>query len=156
MAEVQLVKQLDGALRPANLSDEETLRKIHPGRVVNAKVVQPRNPLFHRKFFALLNFAYEYWNPPKVEYKGQRAEKSFDRYRNDVTILAGYYTVTTDIMGNVKLEAKSISFAEMEDLEFNDLYKAVFNVLWDRVLRHVRGMTEQVAHKTMEDLLRFE
>jgi hypothetical protein len=32
----------------------------------------------------------------------------------------------------------------------------VFSVLWRLVLQHVKGMTEEVAQKTMEDMLRFE
>ena len=59
--------------------------------------------------------------------------KSIERYRKDVTILAGYYTSVFDLAGNLRLEAKSISFAQMEEEEFAKLYSDVINV----ILRHV-------------------
>lgn len=156
MAEFQLIKQPGGLLRAANESDAERLNKIKNGRLITADIVQVRNPAFHRKFFALLNFAYEYWEPPVLEYKGLKSEKSFERFRKEVTVLAGHYTVTTDLRGNVKLEPKSISFASMDDTEFEQLYRDVFEILWKFVLSRVEGMTRDAAEHAMLELLRFD
>lgn len=156
MAELHVIKQPGGMLVPANQSDVDTLQKVHNGTLLFGEFKQPRNPLFHRKYFALLNFAYDYWTPPALEYRGIKAEKNFERFRHELAVLAGHYTVTADLKGNVKLEPKSISFASMDETEFQKLYKATFDILWQYVLSKVRNMTQEVAHKTMEDLLRFD
>lgn len=156
MTELQLIKQPGGTLRPAGIVEEEALRSLLNGSLVHATIKQPRNPHFHRKFFALLNFAYEYWLPPELEYKGIKAEKSFERFRNEVTVLAGWYTVTTNLRGVVKLEPKSISFAKMDETEFGALYKAVFNVVWKYVLSQVHGMTPELAENTISQLVNFD
>lgn len=46
---------------PAHDSDLEQLQKFKHGTIYKADVVAPRNLQFHRKLFALLNLAYEYW-----------------------------------------------------------------------------------------------
>jgi hypothetical protein len=158
MAELQLIKHPGGILRPANLADDEALQRIQNGKLVLADIKQPRNPTFHRRFFALLNFGFEYWNPLPVEIDGRtfEAEKNFDRFRKDVLILAGYRKVVVNIKNEARYEAESISFANMDETQFREVYRAVFSVLWRLVLQHVKGMTEEVAQKTMEDMLRFE
>lgn len=154
--QIQVIKQAGGMLRPANTIDAEALGKVKIGALLHGEFKQPRNPHFHRKFFAMLNFGYEYWSPPELEYEGMKSEKSFERFRNEVTVLAGWYTVTTDLKGNVRLEPKSISFAAMDDTEFSELYKAVFNVIWKYVLSQVRGMTPELAESTINQLVSFD
>lgn len=60
--------------------------------------------------------------------------KSFDAFRRWVTIQAGYYTLMEMPDGTLHREPKSISFANMEDTEFSELFKATLNVLWNFVL----------------------
>jgi hypothetical protein len=104
----------------------------------------------------MLNFAYEYWTPPEMEYRGIKAEKNFERFRKEVAVLAGHYIVTVDLKGNVKLEPKSISFAKMDESEFEKLYKSVFDILWKLILQQVPNMTEAVAHNTIQQMLNFD
>lgn len=155
MSEVQLIK-VAGALKPANQIDAYVINKIGIGKLVHAKITQPRNAKFHRKFFALLNFGFEYYEIPEIEYKGQQAVKDFNRFREDVTILAGYYDVTADINGSVKLKARSISFAKMEEDDFGKLYSSVFNVIYGKILFKIKGMTEEVANNTLNEILSYD
>ena len=60
--------------------------------------------------------------------------KEFESFREWVTIQAGYYTVHLNPDGSRWLRAKSISFANMDDAEFEGLYKSVLNVLWNYIL----------------------
>lgn len=154
--ELHFVKCAGGILRPANQADADAVNDMRNGAMVVGEFRQPRNPKFHRKFFALLNFGYDYWDPPVVEYNGIKSEKSLERFRNEVTVLAGWYTVTTDLKGNVRLEPRSISFAKMDDIEFNNLYKAVFNVIWSYVLSRVQGMTPELVENTINQLVSFD
>ncbi|KKF35955.1 DUF1367 family protein [Erwinia tracheiphila] len=60
--------------------------------------------------------------------------KSFESFRKWAIVEAGFYD-TFILPGNtVRREAKSISFANMSEAEFFQVYKAVFNVLWNTIL----------------------
>ncbi|MGC0795423.1 DUF1367 family protein [Pantoea agglomerans] len=60
--------------------------------------------------------------------------KSFEAFREWVTIQAGYYTEHVYPDGSSNRRAKSISFANMDEIEFSQLYKSVLNVLWNYIL----------------------
>lgn len=60
--------------------------------------------------------------------------KSFEAYREWVTIQAGYYTEHIYPDGSRNRRAKSISFAKMDELEFQQFYKSTLNVLWNWIL----------------------
>lgn len=158
MAEAQFIKQLGGLLRPANQADVETLAKVANGNLVQVDFKQPRNPQFHRKFFAMLNFAYEYWNPEPMQLEGFdiTPEKNFDRFRKDVLILAGFRHAVVNIKNEVRFEADSISFASMDDMQFQDVYQAVFNVCWRMVLKNVQGMTQAIADNHILQMLSYD
>jgi len=61
-------------------------------------------------------------------WKGIVPEKSFDRFRADIQILAGHYEAKYRIDGSVRIESKSVSFARMTDKSFEELYSAVIDV----------------------------
>ena len=64
MAQLQLIKQSSGILIPASPETSEFLQtKCKLGAVLVADFKQVRNPAFHRRFFALLNLGFEYWEP---------------------------------------------------------------------------------------------
>lgn len=53
-----------GILIPATPETSEFLQsKCKLGAVLVADFKQVRNPAFHRRFFALLNLGFEYWQP---------------------------------------------------------------------------------------------
>lgn len=153
--EFALIKLPGGTLKAANESDHEQLSKIKNGRYVTATIIQVRNPEFHKKFFALLNFGFDYFEPTIEPVKGLIPAKSFERFRKDVLIMAGHHDVVVNIKSEVRYEAKSISFGSMDEAEFSELYKSVFNVLWTMVLSKVQGMTEETAENTINQLLEF-
>ncbi len=137
-----------GGLSP---DDEKRWRKFwnrlkgaEPGEVFSVSLTFPRDPVKHRKFFALLNVGFEHWQAKRKHktYRGVPVEKNFDTFRKDVTILAGYYEQHFDLQGRMKLEAQSISFANMEDDEFERLYDAVAQVLLEQVLTTYAGRAE--------------
>lgn len=64
MAQLQLIKQSSGILIPATPETSDILQsKIKLGAVLVAEFKQVRNPAFHRRYFALLNLGFEYWEP---------------------------------------------------------------------------------------------
>lgn len=60
--------------------------------------------------------------------------KSFHAFRRWVTVEAGHYDLFELPDGSTLREPRSISFAKMDDREFNDLYQAAINVLWTFIL----------------------
>lgn len=158
MAEFQLIKMPGGTLRPANQDDADRLQRIENGRLVLADIKQPRNPLFHRKLFALLNFAFDYWTPEPMDFDEMtiEPEKSFDRFRKDVLILSGFRYAVVNIKNQVRYEAESISFAEMDETRFHEVYRAVFSTLWRMILSKVQGMTQQDVDNAINQLLSFD
>jgi len=144
-----------GMFRPANESDAEIAEKIANNRYVTADIKQVRNPAFHAKFFALLNFGYQYFEPEPQMIRGIEAVKNRDKFREDVLIMAGHREAVVNIKNEVRFVAKSISFGSMEELEFNELYKTVFEVIWRLVVSKVHGMTEEIAQNTIDQMLGF-
>lgn len=62
MATLSLTK-LNGSLIATSELDSELIAKIKNGAVIECEYKQKRNPAFHRKFFALLNLAFDYYEP---------------------------------------------------------------------------------------------
>ncbi|MPU29103.1 DUF1367 family protein [Escherichia coli] len=62
--ELQLIKHHTGILIPATPETSDILQsKIKLGDVLVAEFKKVRNPAFHRRFFALLNLGFDYWEP---------------------------------------------------------------------------------------------
>lgn len=120
------------------------LIRLEPGEMAEAEMIFPRNYRFHRKFFALLNLGFESWEPTRKRksYRGMLIEKNFDQFREDITILSGFYTQTFDLNGRMTLRAKSISFSNMDDDEFSRVYSSVADVLLRNVLTTYSGRDE--------------
>ncbi|MFI7783494.1 hypothetical protein EN46_06830 [Citrobacter amalonaticus] len=79
--------------------------------------------------------------------------KSFDAYRAWVTVEAGFFDVVELPDGSIRKVARSISFAKMDDTEFQELYKAAFDVLWRWILSRAfrsHDEAENVAMQLME------
>lgn len=150
--ELILEKQQGCTLKPS--SDEDAIRilKLPSGAGLRAEIKQIRNYKFHKKFFAMLQIGFEAFRPADQYYKGALVQKSFDRFRKDCVILAGYYEPVTNLKGEVRLEAKSISFANMSQDEFEDLYTAVCNVLLQKVLK---DYTRENLDELVEKLINF-
>lgn len=128
--------------------------KLEAGEISSVEFVFPRNPRFHRRFFALLQVGFDAWEPnrKRKSYKGIAMEKNFDQFRKDITILAGYSTQTFDLRGRMILDAKSISFSSMDDIQFEALYQSVITVLLREVCVHYKdradldGVVERVLN----------
>lgn len=143
MTDIIMVKGY-GTLIPTDKAGFEVLEKYHLGQEVKCKLTNPRNLGLHRKFFALLDVAFEAWEAPELEYKGQPVQKNLERFRKDIIILCGHYTASVNFKGEVRLDAKSMSFANMGQDEFERLYSDAITVILQKVLtRYTREDLEQ-------------
>ena len=176
MAQLQLIKQSSGILIPATPETSDFLQsKCKLGAVLVADFKQVRNSAFHRRFFALLNLGFEYWEPTggaistnerklvtgyakylasfggsestlldaADQYLERIADrragsisacKSFDAYRSWVTVEAGHYDAIQLPDGTLRKHPRSIAFANMDETEFQQLYRAALDVLWRWIL----------------------
>ncbi|MEN3753784.1 DUF1367 family protein [Mangrovibacter sp. SLW1] len=196
MALLQLIKHAAGYLIPASPETSEFLHsKCKLGAVLVSEFKQVRNPAFHRKFFALLNLGFDYWEPTggaissnerklvagyakflssfggsesalldaAEVYLSRIADKragsislckSFDAYRAWVIVEAGHYDAIQLPDGTLKKHPRSISFANMDDTEFSQLYVAALDVLWRWILSGTFSSKEE-AENTANQLLSF-
>ena len=132
MAIGHFIKLPNNVLIPAAESDKELLGKIKAGEVVKLTMTRVRNYKFHRKYFALLNLAFDYFDPDE-------GEKNFDQFREDLTILAGHYDRYVRLNGDERLVAKSISFASMDEDTFEKLYSTTIDVILKYICTNYTG-----------------
>lgn len=137
----------NGTLAPEDSATVEWVRKIKTGDVVGGEFKRPRNIALHRKWFALINYGFEIWEPPE-----DAPEKNLDRFRKEITMLAGYAQEVPSIKGGTRWEAQSISFANMDEDTFCKLYDATIAALCKWVLRNY---TKDDVHRVMEEIGRF-
>jgi len=131
---IYLTKTQSGFV-PSDIETEEWAKKIKYGAVISSDFKKVRNPAFHRKYMALLTVAFDNWTPGEVDPKHGVPEKNFDRFRKDVAILSGFYHNVVRLDGTVRVEADSISFANMTEEIFAELYNQSINVLLKRVYK---------------------
>ena len=152
MAEIVLQKIAGGVLAPVDQQGIDYLAKIKLGQGVKVKLTKHNSVQFHRKLFALTNLAYDAWEPVEAQYKGQVIAKNFDQFRDDITILAGYYETRIRLDGSIRFIPKSWSFERMDDIEKEKLYNSIINVVLSRILTKC---TRENIDEIVVQLLRF-
>ena len=152
-----LVKTPNGALAPADEEARALIEKLKAGQGVRATIRRTRNIKFHRKAFALFKLAFDVWEPVEpLEYKGVPVAKDFDRFRKDITIMAGFYKAVYNARGELRLEADSLSFASMDEDRFEQVFRAVLTVVWNRVLRNAGYESPEDVERVVNELMRFD
>jgi hypothetical protein len=117
-----MLQKVGNTLVPATDLDAEDFEKIKAGTPVFCELKQPRNSRFHAKFFVLVNLLF----------KNQERYSDKEELREDLTIASGHYKVRYDLDGVETRKAKSISFANMDNTEF----EAVYNDVVDTICKH--------------------
>lgn len=153
--EAVLIRATAGFI-PADDDTRAWFNHIKIGTTVIATAKQMRNGAFHRKYFALLHVAYDYWSESvaTMEYKGEPVLPDFTRFRKDVVITAGFYRAVVNLKGEVRIEPESLRWSQMSEERFTQLYDATINVLLRRVFNgkvcpswtevELRGVAEQI------------
>jgi hypothetical protein len=134
--EITFIKTLSGVYKLAFDSDFEKAKSIPINEPFTVKYTKVRNAKFHRKFFALINLCYQ----------NQSTFNNLEHLRKELIICAGHYELIFDLeSGTQKKEAQSISFANMDETEFNKLYTNVLNVICDKFLFDKQDILDNVA-----------
>ena len=107
-------------LKPAYNQDHDNIKqcKFKIGETYEIEVKKPRNIKYHKKYFALLNLVYE----------NQEYFTDFESFREYIIVKSGYYIKTITAKGEF-YKAKSISFASMDNVEFEKLFDSTLDVV---------------------------
>lgn len=111
-AEVVLCKRI-ASLIPVDDEGKEALDGIGQGELVKVKITKARNLKHHKKFFSMLQLVFH----------NQERFPTLKHLLTAVKLEAGWYEdVPVDVRGVPHYIPKSISFAKMDQLEFDDFY----------------------------------
>lgn len=153
--EVLLTRAPNGALIPINDEEAGKMTRFKAGDTIRGEFKVMRNGPFHRKAFSLLKLCYERFcdTVEPAMYQGIQAAPNFKTWREQFVILAGHYDVTFDIKGRIRLKAKSLSFANCSQEEFEKIYSSLI----DCALKHVYhgGMGEQELRNLVDQIMRY-
>lgn len=131
---MMVVNTLSGLI-PLEDDDYEEKKKLKLGQTYSVEIKVARNLDFHRKYFALVAYAWEFLNEQETA-----KFKSKENFRKYLEMAAGH----CDIIYHPRLQEfvevpKSISFGSMDNTAFSELYERVkdviFSIIGDRVTR---------------------
>lgn len=152
MEEIIVMKGPGNQLLPATQEDAEKIAKYKMGKGIRVKTTQmhDHNYLFHKKLFVLATYCYEIFcervdTGVDYEWRGRRikVKPSFDRFREDMTIMAGHFDATYGIDGSVRFEAKSWSYGSMDDTQKDRLYNDLINTALRLLHKYQQGMSRE-------------
>lgn len=144
-------KHPGGILVPDDDDTAERVQKLPVGTPLQMEYKKARNYLFLKKSFALVKLAFGYHSETMrkgVMYRGVPVLPDIERFRDDLTILAGWYTATFCVNGDVKLRPKSWAYASMEEDDFEQLYSDLIDVV---LIQIYQGQYSEAQLKKMVD-----
>lgn len=109
----------------ASDEDYDKKRKLKIGKVYSVDIKQHRNYELHKKYFALINCAWEYLPEHKQEFF-----KTSEVFRKTIEVVAGHCVKWySPILNDFVDIPESISFEKMDNAAFQDLYSRVLDVI---------------------------
>jgi hypothetical protein len=111
---------------PYGDDDYEEKQKLKLGETYSVEIKVVRNLYFHRKYFALVSYAWEFLTEAEVE-----TFKTKENFRKYIEISAGHCEVIYHPRLQELVEVpKSISFGKMDNTAFDGLYRRVKDVVF--------------------------
>ncbi len=110
---IYLVVNHSNQLEAVDMEGETVLTKFKQGETLRAVLTKPRNSKHHRKFFAMLNLVFQ----------NQDIYDVLEDLLTEVKLRTGHYKAHVTVKGKVIYIPKSISFDELDQLEFDDIYE---------------------------------
>ncbi len=135
---IQVIKVPGGGLLPYNERELDRMKRFKDEELYEAEIKTTRNPAFHRKMFAFFNFCFEHWAADKTDYQHMFEHGQFEVFRKNLTVNAGFYEQYWNLKCEVRVEAKSLSYGNMEPDEFEQCYNAMINA----AIKHVFAGTQ--------------
>lgn len=117
-----MAKTENGKPIPATDKDKEKWSKVGIGEVFKCTTINQRNYEFHKKFFALIQIAFDNL-PERFDFTDP------EHLREELIKAAGFYELRTDFHGNEYKVAQSIAFDKMDEERFQVLYERVVDLV---------------------------
>lgn len=131
-------------LVPLGDDDYEEKKKLRLGETYSVEIKVARNVEFHRKYFAMIAYAWEFLTEAEVA-----TFKTKDNFRKYLEISAGHCEVIFHPRLQEFVEIpRSISFSKMDETAFSDLYGRVKDVVFSIIGGRV---TEEEFERLMMD-----
>jgi hypothetical protein len=152
-----LCRRVPGGLAPESDEEAAKLGKLKAGASVRVNVTQEVNAKFRRKWWALAQYAFGLWSEtmPEQQYRGQEVQPNFERFRKDLTILAGHFHPVWTLKGEMRVEANSLSWARMTDEAFDALYSATIDAVLAKILTGSK-LTEADLRAHVDRVMEFD
>lgn len=125
MTTLQLRRNPGVTLSAADDASAEALQRWKVGDLLFAEVRKPRNPAFHRKFFALLGYAFDC----------QETYTDRETFRQAVLLMAQVVDLVPTPDGGVKPVPRSLSFSAMDDVAFSRVYQQCLTAICDHFVQ---------------------
>ena len=133
-------------LVPMYDSDYDEKKKLHEGETVMCSIRKPRNYEFHKKFFALVRMTFENLPERLVRMLSVRNEEDMlTVFKLDLGLFSTSWHCGRNV---VKLD--SISFAKMDETEFQKFYDRCIDLV---LSSYLRGTDKQ---SLIEEVERFK
>lgn len=132
-------------LVPVYGSDCDLKQRLHVGSTVRCRVTLPRNYEFHKKFFALVRLTYDNLPLPLVErWNVHSTDDMLRRFKRDL----GYYQSSFNELGEREIDYKSISFAAMDQSEFEKFYEDCVNLVLHKYIPGIarKDLLDEIEH----------
>ena len=123
------VVQSDQKLVPYDEATQKYIGRRGCGEIIVADIKIARNYGNHKRFFDFLNATYDM----------QDFYTSLEAYRRWITVAAGWFDIMYYPDGTTQLIPKSISFENMGEDEFNQLFSAAIDAF---LAEYGNGLTE--------------
>lgn len=124
-------------LVPIYDSDLDMKKRLKVGRVVKCSVSNPRNYEHHKKFFALVRLTFDNLPANLAEYwRIHNIDDMLRRFKRDL----GYFSTSVNERGEREIEYRSISFAAMEQYEFDRFYNQCVDLV---MYKYIKGIDKQ-------------
>lgn len=133
-----LRKTLTG-FEPADEATRELWSKYKLGEVYRAEIVKPRSYQHHKLCMALLS----------LTFANQERYDDFEAFRKNIARAAGHTRQFVDLDGEVWTEVRSLSYDELDELEFSALMPKLMticaHILHDMDLEHLEAEVSRYA-----------
>lgn len=137
--ELWLIRRM-GHLVPANAPSAESLAKLAANKWLLAEIRMPRNTKHHKKYFALLQAIFQHQDEYPTMRSLQRGMKKRLGFGEWVTLKSGEREFIED----------SISFASMDQTEFDQFYERAVQVILTEILP---GVDSRDLEREVQDIL---
>ena len=142
MADIWMIKQMDGSVRPMSEQDAERLKRFKVGEPFKTNAKKPRNGKHHRLGFGMLQWVFD----------NQDRFDVFEDFLVEMKLRTGHYREHITLRGKIIYIPLSLAFENLDEVEFGEWRSKAVNA----ILKHfMPGMTEPEFEAAMSRMLGY-